>query len=619
MPTYFGFFYRFDSTTKREKIYSVGRLPPFMVNNATCIYPFFIRGRACHSALVSIGAIMLIVFMFSDLSIFQSAYGSHCIAYEPKIETIALLCGVADLFDISDNLGPNHALLEEPDGTWILSANLVIGNSATLNINSNYTNWLKINSTNGPNPFHISVLGNMNIENLKLSSWDSATQNYTTSDGSSPRPYIAVLPGATGKAVIRNSDISFLGYNFPSRQGMSFYGGQAILENNTIHDQYCGIFYSTKDFVNKNNNFYNNNYDINDTPGCSTSTSTSTRTSRQGSADSVLPFVSIRYPVPNSTIPNGDLVVNGNAFDEQSGVQKVELFEHTIPFNLQYPYELAKPLAKRNWSTWQYHFNITEPGTHRILAKATDGGGNENWAETLFEITSRTENAPNGIHNAPRLAIVSPLFTDAAYNVGGFYEFYPKFDRVLQGMHVNTELDLLTSQIPAYDIETRNAALLLNAHLEQISDTDISNISDEDIHQGYIFYKDGSNAYDVLFMLHDEYATNESYSNLRQFVNNGGTIVFIDGNVEYAEVSYNPDMHTVTLVRGHDWKFNGFSAEKDVRERWSNENTKWIGSNFLWSDISAPITFSNNPFNYTHFEENYVTNPAAHILLDYGV
>ena len=108
----------------------------------------------------------------------------------------------------------------------------------------------------------------------------------------------------------------------------------------------------------------------------------------------------------------------------------------------------------------------------------------------------------------------------------------------------------------------------------------------------------------------DEYATNESYSNLRQFVNNGGTIVFIDGNVAYAEVSYNPDMHTVTLVRGHDWKFNGSFAEKDVRERWSNENTKWIGSNFLWSDISAPITFSNNPFNYTHFEENYVTNPA---------
>ncbi len=174
--------------------------------------------------------------------------------------------------------------------------------------------------------------------------------------------------------------------------------------------------------------------------------------------------------------------------------------------------------------------------------------------------------------------------------------FYPKYDRVPQGKHVNTDLNLLTSQIPPYDIETRNASMLLTSHLNQISDTDILNVSDEDVHQGYIFNKDGSNAYDVLFMLHDEYATNESYSNLRQFVTNGGTIVFIDGNVQYAEVAYNPDMHTVTLMRGHDWKFNGSFAEKNVRERWLSENRDWIGSNFLWSDISAPITFSNNPF-----------------------
>ena len=87
-----------------------------MMNNVTSIYLFFLTSRICLSGLASIGAIMLIFYMSSDLPTFQSAYGSHCIAYEPKIETIALLCGVADLFDISDNLGPNHALIEEPDG-----------------------------------------------------------------------------------------------------------------------------------------------------------------------------------------------------------------------------------------------------------------------------------------------------------------------------------------------------------------------------------------------------------------------------------------------------------------------------------------------------------------------
>ena len=36
------------------------------------------------------------------------------------------------------------------------------------------------------------------------------------------------------------------------------------------------------------------------------------------------------------------------------------------------------------------------------------------------------------------------------------------------------------------------------------------------------------------------------------------------------------------------------------------------------SDISDNITFTNNPFNYTHFEENFVNNPNDKILINYG-
>ena len=43
-----------------------------------------------------------------------------------------------------------------------------------------------------------------------------------------------------------------------------------------------------------------------------------------------------------------------------------------------------------------------------------------------------------------------------------------------------------------------------------------------------------------------------------------------------------------------------------------------MGSNFLYSDINAPIHYENNPFNYTHFEENYVNNPNATVLMDYA-
>jgi hypothetical protein len=35
--------------------------------------------------------------------------------------------------------------------------------------------------------------------------------------------------------------------------------------------------------------------------------------------------------------------------------------------------------------------------------------------------------------------------------------------------------------------------------------------------------------------------------------------------------------------------------------------------------IANNVTFTNNPFNYTHFEEQYVNNPKAKIIIDYGI
>ncbi len=564
-----------------------------------------------HYKILYCFGIISFVWILGNISI---SYASHCVEYVPEIQTIALLCGSADLFDILDNLGPNQALTKESDGVWVLNANLIVGNSATLNLNSTYTKWLKINSTADSDPFHINVLGNINIDSVKISSWDYGSNNYTLTDDASPRPYITILPGATGSTVITEADISFLGYDFPLRQGLSFYGGQNKLENNRIHDQYYGIFNFTKNVTAINNTLYGN---IHDTILPMDSAS---QISTQNSTDNVRPFVSIRYPVINSTLPYKVITIEGTTIDEGSGVTKVEVFEHTFPFNNQFPYKLANQL-NGSWSTWQYQFNLSESGLHRISARVTDAAGNQNWAESLFETTfsNNTGSALNSSNtNQKRLAVVNPVFTDGAYNVGGFYQFYPKYDNVSEGVRVKNDLDLLTGQIPDYDIESKKAAILLQNHLENLTKSPVYDISDEDVHQGYIFNEDGSNAYDALFLLHDEYATKQSYSNLKKFVTNGGSLVFIDGNVMYAEIMYNPDLHSVTLLRGHNWKFDGSSAQKSVHERWLNENRDWIGSNFLYSALEAPVIFSNNPFNYTHFEENYVSNPKVHILYNYG-
>jgi parallel beta-helix repeat protein len=71
------------------------------------------------------------------------------------------------------------------------------------------------------------------------------------------------------------------------------------------------------------------------------------------------------------------------------------------------------------------------------------------------------------------------------------------------------------------------------------------------------------------------------------------------------------------LVKGHYWEFNGKGATPSVSERWLDENKEWMGSNFFDVPSKNKVYFRNNPFNYTHYEEQYVTNPEAKILIDY--
>ena len=54
---------------------------------------------------------------------------------------------------------------------------------------------------------------------------------------------------------------------------------------------------------------------------------------------------------------------------------------------------------------------------------------------------------------------------------------------------------------------------------------------------------------------------------------------------------------------------------KSVDERWKNETSQWVGSNYLCATCN--ISYLNNPFGYIHHEEQYVTNLSDINLLDY--
>jgi hypothetical protein len=268
--------------------------------------------------------------------------------------------------------------------------------------------------------------------------------------------------------------------------------------------------------------------------------------------------------------------------------------------------------------------------------------------------------APTSTEESPlRVAFVKPSFTYAAYSLDGFYTFYDKYsDEIDKTTNVTTDLNMLTVEVPDetyihykddpsdpptvpvqqeyYDtlmglVEQRSSSQNETVSIkddegggngDDLPPIQIADITDKEVHEGKIFDSAGNNAYDVLFLFHQEYVTQEEYDNLKKFVvQNGGTIVFNTANTFTVEVKYDSADNTVTLVRGHTWAYDGSSCAWRAypRERWINENQQWVGSNFMEDPQSDDVTFSNNPFNYEHSEEQFITNPNATIIHDFEV
>jgi hypothetical protein len=166
--------------------------------------------------------------------------------------------------------------------------------------------------------------------------------------------------------------------------------------------------------------------------------------------------------------------------------------------------------------------------------------------------------------------------------------------------------------------------LSLLKNLKFISpDSNITVLTDADVDNGSIFKNDGngsfdtnSNAYDVIILGHQEYVTQQEYDYLKNFVSNGGIMILLDSNIFYAQVRFDSTTDTVTLVKGHGWAFNSGSAWKSVSERWAKETSQWVGSNYLC--YSCDITFANDPWEYNHHEEQYITNTNDKILMNYN-
>lgn len=240
-----------------------------------------------------------------------------------------------------------------------------------------------------------------------------------------------------------------------------------------------------------------------------------------------------------------------------------------------------------------------------------------------------------------RVALIENKFTHAAYQNGSFYNFYAKYSPQLYGNSssymddnwrnfvITTDLYLLNDRpvpdgpfpyyrYPEYLTVPYKFLYDFVFHNVKKYTPDVTNLTDIDVHEGKIFLPGGENAYDALFLFHNEYVTQSEYDNLKRFVTNGGTLVFTQANALFAEVKYNKTTNSISLVKGHSWEFDGNSARGSLSERWVDESKDWIGSNFLDIPSSYHVYFRNNPFDLIHTEEQYVSNPDANILIDYG-
>src|ERR671938_452300 len=257
----------------------------------------------------------------------------------------------------------------------------------------------------------------------------------------------------------------------------------------------------------------------------------------------------------------------------------------------------------------------------------TNGNDNNNLAKSAvvvrtnrtFYVDTNTKNKNQLLNNKSvnNIALVAPTFTAAAYDHNSFYTFYNLYADTPATTNVTSNLNLLSHKITNKD--TLKASLVMLKLVDNLKlinpNSHVTILTDADVDNNSLFNNNNNNIYDVAILGHQEYVTQQEYDNMKKFVTNGGTMMLLDGNVFFAEVKFNAQTKTESLVKGHWWAFNGKSAWRSIGERWPEETSQWVGSNYLcYRCVNA---FGNDPFEYIPHEEQYISNHNDSILLNY--
>jgi len=141
--------------------------------------------------------------------------------------------------------------------------------------------------------------------------------------------------------------------------------------------------------------------------------------------------------------------------------------------------------------------------------------------------------------------MVFPKFTEAAYNEPGFYTYFRE--------ECDTRcLTVKISDYPSHYTASKNGFKVLTL-LGYDSITDVDLAKNPEI----------LTSYDKVILLHNEYVTREMFD----AITNHPNVIYLYPNAMMAEVEFNQDANTITLIRGHYYPEsqikNGFDWEYD--------------------------------------------------------
>lgn len=290
-----------------------------------------------------------------------------CAHYDKTKRVITITCD-STLSEVNRTIADDKILKRESkDGIWFLNSSLVVSKGATLTLNPNDVKWLKINSEgrsfgvrlwanesqehlNERIPYFIQILGAINLQGVKVTSWDPLTNNYAIQnpEGTIPRPFLYIQEEAD-PSLITNSEIAYLGYKSPRKQGLNFYGGDnSTLNNNEIHNLFFGFFSNAVGNITLENNhvYANTKYGLDPHTGTHHMLIKNNRVHDNGHIGIICSLDCYNITIEGNTVFNNtnagimvsknvqdSVVTNNTVYDENTGISVSESSSDKVHHN----------------------------------------------------------------------------------------------------------------------------------------------------------------------------------------------------------------------------------------------------------------------------------------------